>query len=130
MSVFFAGEDINLVIVKRLYKYNIKRLNLYYWWPFHISLDICNALLHKHFSRILLKLWLSFFFAYILGIPFSRNISYLVVTSESIVSNILIIKKKKIFSFSQKHVAKNSKLLSENLKVKAKLKNMKSQECY
>ena len=49
--------------------------------------------------------------------------------SEGIVSNILIIKKtKKIFSFSQKHVAKNWKFLSENLKGKAKLKNMKSQE--
>ena len=53
------------------------------------------------------------------------------VASENIVSNIVIIKKiKKIFSFSKKHVAKNSKCFDENLKVKAKLKNLKSQECY
>ena len=45
--------------------------------------------------------------------------------------NVLIIKRtKKIFSFSQKHVAKNKKFLSENLKAKAKWKNMKSHECY
>ena len=54
--------------------------------------------------------------------------------SESIVSNILITKetkkKKKKNSFSQKHVAQDSNFLSENLKAKAKLKNMKSQECY
>ena len=48
------------------------------------------------------------FFAYFLGTPISRNISYFVVAaSESIVSNILTIKKtKKIFSFSQKYIAK------------------------
>ena len=57
------------------------------------------------------------------------KISYLVAASESIVSNNLRIKKKKIF-FSQKHVAKNMNFLSENLKAKAKLKNMKSQKCY
>ena len=61
----------------------------------------------------------------------SRNISYLVAASEIIVSYILIVKKtKKIFNFSQKYVAENKKFLSENLKAKAKLKNMKSQECY
>ena len=48
----------------------------------------------------------------------------------SIVSNILIKKTKKIFSFSQKHIAKNTKFLSENLKAKGKIKNMKSQEWY
>ena len=46
--------------------------------------------------------------------------------SESIVSNIIIKKTKKIFSFSQKQVY----MLDENLKVKAKFKNMKSQKCY
>ena len=46
------------------------------------------------------------FFAYFLGTPVSRNISYFVAVYESIVSNILIMKKsKKIFSFSWKHVA-------------------------
>ena len=39
-------------------------------------------------------------------------------------------KTKKIFLFAQKHVAKNMKFLSEYLKAEAKLKNMKSQECY
>ena len=44
---------------------------------------------------------------YNLKTPISRNISYLVAASESIVSNILITKKTKIiFSISQKHVAK------------------------
>ena len=38
--------------------------------------------------------------------------------------------KKKIFSFSQKHVPKNTEFLSEYLKAKTKFKNMKSQECY
>ena len=83
-------------------------------------------------TRILLKLWFIFlFFAYFLEKPISENISYLKAASKSIVSNILIIKRtKKIFSFSQKHVAKNKKFLSENLKAKAKWKNMKSHECY
>ena len=67
------------------------------------------------------------FFAYLLGTPISRNISYLVAASESIVSNILIIKKtNKIFSFSQKHVARDRKFLSENLKTKGKLENIKA----
>ena len=71
------------------------------------------------------------FFAYFLGIPISRNISYLVAASESIVSNKLIIQKtKKIFSFSQKRVVQNRAFLSEDLKTKAKFMNMKSQECY
>ena len=42
--------------------------------------------------------------------------------SESIVSDILIKKTKKIFSFSQKNVAKNRKFLRGNLKAKAKFK--------
>ena len=36
--------------------------------------------------------------------------------------NFMIKKRKKIFRFSQKHVAKNRKFLSANLKAKAKLK--------
>ena len=36
---------------------------------------------------------LSFFFCLLLGTPVSRNISYFVAVSESIVSNILIMKK-------------------------------------
>ena len=49
----------------------------------------------------------------------------------NIVSNILIIKRsKKIFSFSQKHLAKNRTFLSENFKAKAKLQNVESRECY
>ena len=71
------------------------------------------------------------FYVFFLGKPISRNISYLVAAAQGIVSNILIIKKtKKIFSFSQKHIAKNMKFLSENLKAKGKIKNMKSLEWY
>ena len=54
------------------------------------------------------------FYAFFLGKPISRNISYLVAAAPSIVSNILIKKTKKIFSISQKHIAKNTKFLSEN----------------
>ena len=76
-------------------------------------------------------IYLSFFFSYFLGTPFSWNIPYLVATSESIVFNILTIKNtKKIFSFSKKHVAKNREFLSENLNAKAVLKNIKSQDCH
>ena len=80
-----------------------------------------------HFSRILLKLVVILK----LVVMISRNISYLLAASEIIVSYILIVKKtKKIVNLSQKYVAENKKFLSENLKAKAKLKNMKSQECY
>ena len=40
------------------------------------------------------------------------------------------MKQKKIFSFSYKHVAKNRRFLSGNLKARTRLENMKSQECY
>ena len=40
------------------------------------------------------------------------------------------MKTRKMFSFSEKHVANGREFLRENLKAKAKLKNMKSQECY
>ena len=51
-----------------------------------------------------------FFLCQFLGTPISKNIYYLVVASENIVNNILIIKKtKKMFSFSQKHISRNSK---------------------
>ena len=35
-----------------------------------------------------------------------------------------------MFSFSQKHLAKNRTFLSENFKAKANLQNVESQECY
>ena len=81
--------------------------------------QLFSQVFFQDFGEIMIYL---FNVANFLGTPISRKISYLVVDSTSIASNILIIKKtKKIFSFSQKHVAKNSKFLSENLKAKSKL---------
>ena len=86
--------------------------------------QLFSQVFFQDFGEIMIYL---FNFANFLGTPTSRKISYLVVDSTSTVSNILIIKKtKKIFSFSQKHVAKNSKFLSENLKAKSKLKILKA----
>ena len=86
--------------------------------------QLFSQVFFQGFGEIMIYL---FNFPYFLGTPISRKISYLVVDSKSIVSKILIIKKtKKIFSFSHKHVAKNSKLLSENLKAKSKLKILKA----
>ena len=81
--------------------------------------QLFSQVFFQDFGEIMIYL---FNFANFLGTTTSRKISYLVVDSTSTVSNILIIKKtKKIFSFSQKHVAKNNKFLSENLKAKSKL---------
>ena len=74
---------------------------------------------------------LSFFFYLLFRNTYFKEHLLLVAVSESIVCNISIIKKtKKIFSFSQKHIAKNRTFLSEKSKAKAKFKNTKSQKCY